>query len=636
MPQPRVGVARLVGSLGRWAKANRPVLVMVAAYTVALGTVSTYRYFTGQTYAWDMGIMQQSLYSMAFHGRFFYYTPELFNKNPSGSFFGVHFSLLMFPLAAFYRVLPSAPALLYLQAFVVSLAAVPLVRVCRALNCPHPNLFAVLYLLSPLTLLSNLFDFHLEAFVPLGVFLLLLALLKGNRAWTVVGAVYLLSVYEYGALFVIACLGIYALLRYRELLALVRRPHSATAAQRRALTFGLALAISSVVFYFLAFSAIYAVNPATRILNGGFSPSQLSVSLANVGATGPWALLLYFGLPFVILAFLPARDPRPLLLVALFAIPALFSYTSYYHYGIQYGFLIVPGYILAAALGYRRLERAPGARGPRRFLRPTMVASSVTSVVVIVVLSSCAGYSGWFGTGAIMTGETPWNAATYQLVGTIPAGASVLVDDNAFPWVANNLNAYVIPLNISPSPVSYFDTMNSTLHTDAEYILLNTVEFGLFPYFQNLSAFVASNYGPVAEDYGVVLLQWHYTGPMTFYHGYGETFAAGDFAAKSVGSGSTYYWAGPFTTTIVGNYSATVDYAANSSASVNVEITAFDGTVVLGSSAVAVHATPPGSSSSFTVDFRSPNLYDGVEVLAHATPGLALSATGATISQLGP
>lgn len=635
MPRLPEEVARLARTVGRWARTNRYLVAMVAAYSLVIGSVSTYRFYTGQSYAWDLGIMQQALYSAAFHGRFFYYTPELFNKNPSGSYFGVHCSLLMFPLAGFYRVFPSAPALLFLQAFAVACAAFPLVRLCRALNCPHPGLFAALYLLSPLTILSNLYDFHLEAFVPFGVFLLLSALVRQRAGGAVVAAAYLLSVYEYGAVFVVGCVGVYALLRYRDILRVARGSGVVALAKERTAVLCAGLFVAAVGGYLLSFSVIYSVNPTLRGLNGTFSPSVLSFSLSNLSSTGPWAVLLYFGLPFLILAFLPFRDLRPLLLVAPFALPALFSTSSYYLYGYQYGLLVVPGYILAAALGYRRAAARPIPRLPARYSKPVLASLSAASVVVIVVVASTTSYGSWFGTGALLGGETAWNAASERLAATVPAGASVLVDDNAFPWVANDLQAYVIPIDIEPSPVSFFDTISSTLHVDPEYILLNTIQYGLFPFYQNLSSFVFANYGPLAEDYGVLLLKWHYTGPMTFYRGYSLSFGAGAFIAEGKTT-SPYYAHGPYTQTIVGNYSWTVDYRANASGPVRVNVTAFDGTVLLSSTVVPVSATPSGAPAAFTVDFTSPHPYDGVEVLVMESPAVDLSVTGATLTETGP
>jgi len=629
---PRIrALMETLRQIGSWPRTHRKLFWMVVAYTLVLGSLSTYRYFAGLSDAWDLGIMQQSLYTAAFDGKLFFYTPELFNKNPSGSFWGVHFSLLMYPLAGFYRLLPFAPALLYLQAFVVALAVVPLAELLRTLQVPSVNLFSLLYLCSPLTVLSNLYDFHLEAFIPLGVFLLLLALLKRNFAWSLVGSVYLFSVYEYGSLFVLSAVLLFGFLNYRAVLSFLARPADSPPSTRRLMVACLALIGASLAFYFVSFEIIYAVNPVLQTLNGSYGPSSLSLSAAVTGNDS--VKLFYFGLPLVLLGLFPLRDPRALVLAAPFAIPAIFSHTSYYEFGYQYGFLVIPGYVVAAGMGYARfrprLKKLPLAR----FVKVGMASASVVGVVAIVVLASSVSASGWAGTGAVLNAPSAANQAEYRLSGLIPAGSSVLVDDNAFPWVANNLNAYVLPLDVQPSPVSYYSSINSTLHVNAQYILLNTVDFGLFPYFDNLSSFVDANYGPLAEDSGVILLQWHYHGSVIFYSGYQEFYPPQSFGYAL---NNSTYWSGPFAVTIVGNYSALVAYTSNLSRPVQVEVTAFHGRVLLQSVVIPIQATRPGSTASFAVSLRSPFMYDNVEILVKTAPNLHMGIAGATLVQTGP
>jgi len=618
-----------------WIRSNRALFAMIVGYAVVLGSVSTYRFYTGQTYAWDLGIMQQALYSTDFGGKWFYYTPELFTKNPSGSFFGVHFSLLMFPLAGFYRIFPSGPALLCLQAIVVASAALPLHRVLRALALPAPNVFALVYLVSPLTVLSTLYDFHLEAFLPLGVFLLILGLVRRHVLLTVAATLFLFTIYEYGALLAICCVLFYGLLEYRTVLHVLAHPR---ATDSRTRTWGLLLTsiiVASIGFYVAAFQVINWVNPTTATLNGAYGPTQLTFSISQILSVN-WGLkLLYFGLALAVLAFLPLFDPRALVLVAPFAIPAFFGHPAYYLYGYQYGFLVIPGYVIAAAMGFRRVEprlrRLRRLRVLPRLVRPGMVAGSVTSIVVVVAIASIGSPPVWAGTGAVMHLPTAWNSAEYKLVELIPAGASVLVDDNAFPWVANNLHAYVIPLEPNPAPISFYSSMASTLAVDPQYILLNTVQFGLFPFFQNFSGYIHTNYGVLAEDAGNVLLERNYSGSISFYDGYTRHFDASSFSPSR--SRTTYYWSGPFTELIVGHYNVTVTYSSNETTSMDGWITAFGGGVVLGFGIVHVHATTPGTSGSFTLPFTSPALWDGVEFLVDYTASESLQVQGATLVQ---
>ncbi len=212
----------LRAKLSKFIKRNKNELLFISAYTITVGALSVYRYYTGQTNAWDLGIFQQALYSFAFHARLFYYTPEIFFKNPSGLFFGVHFSLLMFPLGIFYRLLPYAQALLFLQSFVTAIAIVPLRQICAFAGFKNKDLISFLYLVNPLTIFSNLFDFHLEAFMPLFFLFLVLSLLNEDVLRTIVFSFATFSVYEDGAIMVLAAIFFVVLLKQKIYMMMFR------------------------------------------------------------------------------------------------------------------------------------------------------------------------------------------------------------------------------------------------------------------------------------------------------------------------------------------------------------------------------------------------------------------------------
>src|SRR5579875_3615093 len=166
----------LRAKLSKFIKRNKNELLFISAYTITVGALSVYRYYTGQTNAWDLGIFQQALYSFAFHARLFYYTPEIF-----------------------FRLLPYAQALLFLQSFVTAIAIVPLRQICAFAGFKNKDLISFLYLVNPLTIFSNLFDFHLEAFMPLFFLFLVLSLLNEDVLRTIVFSFATFSVYEDGA-----------------------------------------------------------------------------------------------------------------------------------------------------------------------------------------------------------------------------------------------------------------------------------------------------------------------------------------------------------------------------------------------------------------------------------------------------
>ena len=69
--------------------------IIIYTLTFSWFTISKHNSFT--TYAWDLGIFDQGFWTTANLDRFFYNTCEL-HLNPSGGFFGIHFSPILFTL----------------------------------------------------------------------------------------------------------------------------------------------------------------------------------------------------------------------------------------------------------------------------------------------------------------------------------------------------------------------------------------------------------------------------------------------------------------------------------------------------------------------------------------------------------
>jgi len=66
------------------------LFAMIIAYAAVFSYFTILKYCAFRSYAWDLGIFNQSLWTTLNEGRLFRHTLELF-LNPSGSFFAVHF-----------------------------------------------------------------------------------------------------------------------------------------------------------------------------------------------------------------------------------------------------------------------------------------------------------------------------------------------------------------------------------------------------------------------------------------------------------------------------------------------------------------------------------------------------------------
>ena len=153
-------------------KADRIALLLIVAYTVFFSGYTIFMHYAFKTYAWDLGIFTQSMWSTINLGRPFYYTIEA-AANPSMNFMGAHFSPVLLLVVPIYALYQSPLTLLVLQSFVIGLAALPLYWIAeRKLQSKLWGLtFAVAFLLHPALHGMNCFDFHVEAFIPLFFFL---------------------------------------------------------------------------------------------------------------------------------------------------------------------------------------------------------------------------------------------------------------------------------------------------------------------------------------------------------------------------------------------------------------------------------------------------------------------------------
>jgi uncharacterized membrane protein len=199
---------------------SRPYILLfmlMAVYIIVVSYVSFLGHETFKTNAWDLGIYSQSLWTTLKDGTFFYSTPAL-PGNPSGSFFGIHFSPFLFFLLPIYSLLPDPITLLVLRSIALSAGLIPLYWLVREelKNQIFVLVFAIVYLFYPPTLVP-LNNFDLEAFLP-ALFLFSLYYLKHEKLFRAYFFIILaLMVNEFVPLIVVAMAVYYFLLHRKEI-----------------------------------------------------------------------------------------------------------------------------------------------------------------------------------------------------------------------------------------------------------------------------------------------------------------------------------------------------------------------------------------------------------------------------------
>ena len=125
--------------------------------TLFLTISSSLRHFWFHSSSWDLGIFEQAIYLISK------------GNEPISSLLGFHIlsdhgALVLYPLALFYKIIPSTYFLFFLQSFAFSLSIYPLNRLSRINNLSKKNLNAsyFAFLLYPIIFNVNFFDFHPE------------------------------------------------------------------------------------------------------------------------------------------------------------------------------------------------------------------------------------------------------------------------------------------------------------------------------------------------------------------------------------------------------------------------------------------------------------------------------------------
>jgi uncharacterized membrane protein len=488
----------------------------VAVYFAATVYLSESRFLNLYTTTWDLGIYQQSLWSTA-HGHPFFEAADL----ETGGFFSfleVHTGFVLYAIVPVYNAFPTPLTLFLLQSAIVGGAAFPLFGFTRRLTgAPWLALAAAgLYLAWLPTLAGNLYDFHLEAFLPIEILSLAYCWLRGWYA--AAGGVATLAfvtmeIAPVLVFFLAAFLLIEVLRPSVESPSSSPRPASPAATNwpklervfgsprspRRAVVVALSLMAGAV----LAYETIYLVRvhwlelwlglppfPAHPIgYFIGSAPTSVFVSPSYL-SIGFLQKLEFWVLIFALVGFVPLLAPRALLAPAPWIVFTFFTWrTNFVVPGFQYGLIYSGPMFVAVAYGLARLPpwaKAPARRGsssrPTRAHRariPVWTVGLLTIVAVNLLLSPVNPLV----LGAVGEGNAYYNSyerqpgfvAVQALARLVPSDATVIATDNLFPLIDNDVYAYSLFYDANPQPYLPFNLSSLPQYVFVSSVLQTTV-----------------------------------------------------------------------------------------------------------------------------------------------------------------
>ena len=479
--------------------------LMIMCYTVIMSIVTIIRHYTFFSAAWDLGIFNQAFWS-TLHGRFFYYDVEPWFGE---CFFGVHFSPIIIFLVPFYAVYPSPVTLLVLQSFIIALGAVPLYYLAKdELSEKLALLFSFLYLTYPLLIGANIFDFHLEAFIPVTLLSTMYFLKKKNLKFYVLSLILFLMSLEF-APFLTLLIALYLFVtkfkakgKLKEVVAYV------------VLTVSL-----SVVWLFLGFAVRFYLRPpetaAMSILTPVLSEIGDPLQLLGYLVANPYGKFIYLVLMLAPLLFTSLFSSYFLLALPWILLTFTLNYGPYYEIGYQYPLVIIPFIFLSSIYGIKKILHSTALK-KENFTKLLFISS----LFFLIGSTTLAQPYLAFNIERIDT--------AHRFISLVPENASILTTNKFFPHMSNRFNVWVLPSSYDePFPQYHLGisiirkeyTIRFLNESNPDFILL---DFQVGAEAQNVKLITSKlltrrHYGVYAWTDGILLLKRDYEGdPVIF------------------------------------------------------------------------------------------------------------------------
>lgn len=506
-------------------------IIAIVTYGIIFSYFTVLKNDVFQSTAWDLGIFNQAFYTTLSRGKLFYYTAELF-LNPTGSYFAVHFSPILFLLLPAYAVSQTPSTLLIIQSCILALGALPLYLLAKELlrSDRAGFLLAIVYLLYPAVQAANWFDFHPSAFLPFLFFFLCYFMIK--QQWKLYFPCLLLTLMvEEDVVFVVAVTAIYYFLNAGNVKSFLKSIKSTGMDQHLASV--ITLLICTIYFPISIYAKnSYPINSAYASLYGAIgnfsvlgvkgnpllfpayvvlNPQRGLNALTYDYPLKLWYLILLFGA----VLFIPFRNKLTIGTLALLSIFLFSNYPAYYMIGSQYALYVLPLIFIATIYGLRNLQ-------PRAALSILEIALIVTLLFAVSVSPLSPIANTFIRQGLVWYGVTSSNLtmgenekSLNELINLIPNNASVLTQNSVFPHVSNRINAYVLPFADLENSTNY---VNFLLNS-SEYVLL---DLSMQDPMTNLvlnEITNTSSYGVYALGVDSVLFKYDYQGePISDYY----------------------------------------------------------------------------------------------------------------------
>ncbi|MBS7615811.1 DUF2079 domain-containing protein [Candidatus Bathyarchaeota archaeon] len=565
-------------------KADKLIFVLIGVYTLIFSGFTIYMHYAFKTYAWDLGVFTQALWSTVNLGKPFYYTIESI-RNPSLNFLGAHFSPVLLLVVPVYAIYQSPITLLVLQSFVIGVAALPIYWIAK--DKLYSKLwgltFAVAFLLHPALHGMNCFDFHVEAFIPVFFLMAFYYFDKGDWFRGFIFSILVLSTIEFAPILT-AFLGAYFI---------IKAINKQRKIEKR-IIFPTSLIIISVLWLFFAFSLLHSINPLKAVgLPGNWDKWGTSMTeviynivknpIKTLGTiVNPIEKAYYVFLIFAPVVFLSILAPLELSLAFPWIFAALISeYSPYYEPYFQYFGFIAGQIFLSAIYGTKTLLKKSTTCQNHLGIEKKLMA-----IILIISLASSIAVSP-IGLPALTRRKvemTDHTKTLHEALALIPSTASVATQNDILPHLAQREKIFIlgwpmetevdfILLDLKSSHVFYGPTPTATSPIEALCIVLQTGKYGVKVCADGI-LLLEKGYSGIYEIFKPYNKRFTYedlyTLPSTSYVRFDGTSESGNVLVHNADHKPGIIWYGPYVWLYAGNYNVTFKMKT---ASENVNVT---------------------------------------------------------------
>jgi len=512
-------------------KIQLSIIVCITVYTIIFSYFTILRHYSFDSGAWDLGTYEQMLWNTINSGKLFWTAPDPIN--PTGFFFGTHFSPILFIILPIYFLYQATETLLVLQSFVIALGALPLYWLARdELKSKIAGfVIALAYLLYAPLHGVNWFDFHTQAFIPLFFNLAFYYFTKKKWIKYLICVIFVLSVNEAMPLMIIA-MGIYGLWKRRNDITEYLSKKKNMLEDKTALI-SLSTIILGFVWFIVARKIISTINPSLPFtMWNEFGTDLPSIFVAMISnplntlevmfsrySVDKFFYIVELFLPLLFLSFL---DP-PSLFIALpwIGMSFLSNINPYITpVGYQYPAHILTIIFVSAIYGVKRLkiikrrvELSPRFKWKKSFkISDKQLQQTALVLIIICSVSTYIGLSPLgvnlkIGVNGRPVGSS-YNQVLRDVISFIPNNATISTQNNIFPIFARRMNAYPYPSD--EADYILVDSRNMWYHVNVPFQHVETN----IPHFDELISGVVKNktFGLLVAVDGIYLFKKDYQG----------------------------------------------------------------------------------------------------------------------------